>query len=254
MVVGLLSLYVTGLYDFGERLSTRRIVICLLRAFTLGALALCAVYFLIPAVVPGRGVFLIAYLFAVPGLVIWRSLLRALLKSELPERVLIVGTDERPSTRPREPGAPPLGYASSASRRLPQAPGLKLFNPRVIGPPARSRSWRFSTAPTESSSRVRLARPRQLDLAPRVARPPASRCRRGRASTSRSPARSWSRGCANRVLFPTASWSRTAVLFGKRLLDTDGAAASASCSPRRSWCWSARPPPRLARPPVLFRQ
>src|SRR6185436_3001419 len=62
MAVGLLSLYINGLYDFGERLPTRRLAISLARAFTLGALALFAFYFLIPAAVPGRGVFLLAFL------------------------------------------------------------------------------------------------------------------------------------------------------------------------------------------------
>jgi sugar transferase (PEP-CTERM system associated) len=136
MVVGLLSLYVNGLYDFGERLSTRRIVICLLRAFTLGALALCAVYFLVPSVVTGRGVFLIAYLFAVPGLVIWRSLLRALLKSEgFAERVLIVGTDEKAIDIARETlarrhlGYRVIGFLDDD----PKLQGVSLLNPRVIG-------------------------------------------------------------------------------------------------------------------------
>ena len=94
--VGLLSLYINGLYDFGERLPTRRMVVCLSRAFTLGALALCVFYFLVPTAVPGRGVFFIAFLFAVPGVVAWRFLLRVLLKSDsFAERVLIVGTDEK---------------------------------------------------------------------------------------------------------------------------------------------------------------
>jgi sugar transferase (PEP-CTERM system associated) len=136
MAVGLLSLYLNGLYDFGERLPTRKLVICLLRAFTLGALALFAFYFLIPTVVPGRGVFFIAYLFAVPGVVAWRFLLRLLLKMDrFAERILIVGTDEKAIDIARETlarrhlGFRVIGFLDDD----PKIQGLSLLNPRVIG-------------------------------------------------------------------------------------------------------------------------
>jgi sugar transferase (PEP-CTERM system associated) len=134
--VGLLSLYINGLYDFTERLPTRRLIVCLLRAFTLGAVALCAFYFLVPTAVPGRGVFLIAYLFAVPGVVAWRFLLRMLLKSDrFSERVLIVGTDEKAIDIARETlsrrhlGFRVIGFLDDD----PKLQGLSLLNPRVIG-------------------------------------------------------------------------------------------------------------------------
>ncbi|HEX5716753.1 MAG TPA: hypothetical protein VF179_11390, partial [Thermoanaerobaculia bacterium] len=55
MIVGLLSLYINGLYDFGERLTVRQLTVALLRAFTLGALALATVFFLFPMIQAGRG-------------------------------------------------------------------------------------------------------------------------------------------------------------------------------------------------------
>jgi sugar transferase (PEP-CTERM system associated) len=134
--VGVLSLYINGLYDFAERLPTRRLVICLVRAFTLGALALFAVYFLIPTAVPGRGVFVLAYLFAVPGVVAWRFLLRLILKSDyFAQRVLIVGTDEKAIDIARETLARKhLGYrVIGFLDDDPRIQGLSLFNPRVIG-------------------------------------------------------------------------------------------------------------------------
>src|SRR6185295_15138232 len=96
LAVVLLSLYVNGLYDFGERLSVRHLSIRLSRALFLAGIALCALYFAVPKVLTGRGVFLIAFLFAVAGIVCWRVLLRQILKSDrFAERVLIVGSDQK---------------------------------------------------------------------------------------------------------------------------------------------------------------
>src|SRR5689334_11501096 len=96
MMVGLLSLYMNGLYDFGERLTVRQLTVCLLRAFTLGALALAGIFFLLPWIQAGRGVFLIAFLFAIAAVTAWRVVLRWMLNTDkFAERVLIVGTDEK---------------------------------------------------------------------------------------------------------------------------------------------------------------
>src|SRR5688572_14482327 len=66
LAVVLLSFYINGLYDFAERLSSRQLSIRLARAFCLAAIGLCALYFFIPKTQIGRGIFLLAFLFAVP--------------------------------------------------------------------------------------------------------------------------------------------------------------------------------------------
>ena len=136
MVVGLLSLYMNGLYDFAERLSMRRLFVCLGRAFTITAVALCALYFAVPLVLTGRGVFLIAFLFAATGIVAWRLVLRVILMSDrFAERILIVGTDEKAIDIARETlhrkhlGYRVVGFLDDD----PKIQGVSLLNPRVIG-------------------------------------------------------------------------------------------------------------------------
>src|SRR4028119_198627 len=107
MGICLLSLYINGLYDFAERLTGRRLTIQLARAFFLAGVALCAVYFLFPKVLTGRGVFLIAFLFASLGIVCWRMLLRNILRSDrFAERILIVGSGHQAAATGRAPPAP----------------------------------------------------------------------------------------------------------------------------------------------------
>jgi sugar transferase (PEP-CTERM system associated) len=136
MVVGLLSLYINGLYDFGERLTVRQLTVALLRAFTLGALALTAVFFMFPSIQAGRGVVLIAFLFAIVAVTSWRVLLRWMLNTDkFAERVLIVGTDEKAIDIARETlsrkhlGFRVVGFLDDD----PKLQGVSLLNPRVIG-------------------------------------------------------------------------------------------------------------------------
>ena len=136
MIVGLLSLYINGLYDFGERRTVRQITIYLLRSFTISALTLAGVYFLIPKLVLGRGVFALAYVFAVVGVTAWRVILRWMLNTDkFAERVLIVGKDEKAIDIARETlsrkhlGFRVVGFLDDD----PQLQGVSLLNPRVIG-------------------------------------------------------------------------------------------------------------------------
>ncbi len=136
MIVGLLSLYINGLYDFGERLTVRQLTVALLRAFFLGALSLAFVYFLIPSVVPGRGIFGISFVFAIAAVTSWRVILRWMLNSDkFAERVLIVGTDEKAIDIARETlsrkhlGFRVVGFLDDD----PKLQGVSLLNPRVIG-------------------------------------------------------------------------------------------------------------------------
>jgi sugar transferase (PEP-CTERM system associated) len=136
MIVGLLSLYINGLYDFGERLTVRQLTVALLRAFTLGALALTAVFFLFPSLQAGRGVFFIAFLFTILAVTAWRVLLRWMLNTDkFAERVLIVGTDEKAIDIARETlsrkhlGFRVVGFLDDD----PKLQGVSLLNPRVIG-------------------------------------------------------------------------------------------------------------------------
>lgn len=134
--VGLLSLYVNGLYDFGERLPNRILFIRLLRASCVGAVALFALYFLVPALLAGRGVFAIALVFTALTIAGWRLLLTWILRSEgFAERILIVGADQKAIDIARETlerkhlGYRVVGFLSDD----PALQGVSLINPRVIG-------------------------------------------------------------------------------------------------------------------------
>jgi sugar transferase (PEP-CTERM system associated) len=136
MIVGLLSLYINGLYDFGERLTIRQLTVALLRAFTLGALALTAVFFVLPRIQAGRGVVFIAFVVAIASVTAWRTILRWVFNTDkFAERVLIVGTDEKAIDIARETlsrkhlGFRVVGFLDDD----PKLQGVSLLNPRVIG-------------------------------------------------------------------------------------------------------------------------
>lgn len=136
MAAGLLALYANGLYDFGERLSTRQLTIRLLRTLSVAAVALWALYFLFPKIVTGRGVFAIALVFSSLGVLAWRLLLRLILRGEgFAERILIVGTDEKAIDVARETLARKhLGYrVVGFLDDDPKLQGVSVLNPRVIG-------------------------------------------------------------------------------------------------------------------------
>jgi len=135
-VVGLLCLYANSLYDFGERLSSRELTVRLLRTFSIQAVASWALYFILPDVQMGRGVFALALLFGMAFVLAWRVLLRWILRSEgFSERVLIIGSDQKAIDIARETLARKhLGYrVVGFLDDDPALQGVSLINPRVIG-------------------------------------------------------------------------------------------------------------------------
>ncbi|HEY2292467.1 MAG TPA: sugar transferase [Thermoanaerobaculia bacterium] len=140
-IIGLLCLYGNGLYDFGERLSSRELLIRLLRAFSVQAVASWALYFVIPDVQTGRGVFALALVSGMSFVLAWRVVLRWLLRSEgFAERVMIVGSDNKAIDIAREILARKhLGYrVVGFLDDDPALQGVSLINPRVIGTTAQA--------------------------------------------------------------------------------------------------------------------
>jgi sugar transferase (PEP-CTERM system associated) len=140
-IIGLLCLYANSLYDFGERLSSRDLLIRLLRAFSVLAVASWALYFVIPDVQTGRGVFALALAFGMSFVLAWRVVLRWLLRSEgFAERVMIVGSDSKAIDIAREILARKhLGYrVVGFLDDDPALQGVSLINPRVIGTTAQA--------------------------------------------------------------------------------------------------------------------
>jgi len=140
-IIGLLCLYANGLYDFGERLSSRELLIRLLRAFSVLAVTSWALYFLVPDVQTGRGVFALALVFGMSLVLAWRVVLRWILRSEgFAERVMIVGSDSKAIDIAREILARKhLGYrVVGFLDDDPALQGVSLINPRVIGTTAQA--------------------------------------------------------------------------------------------------------------------
>ena len=138
---GLLALYATGLYDFGERLAPRELTIRLLRAFSVAAVISWTLYFLIPSIEVGRGVYALALAFGAAFVLAWRVLLGWILRSEgFAERVLIVGSDEKAIDIARETlSRKHLGYrVVGFLDDDPLLQGVSLLNPRVIGTTAQA--------------------------------------------------------------------------------------------------------------------
>jgi sugar transferase (PEP-CTERM system associated) len=140
-IVGLLVLYANGLYDFGERLSPRELMIRLLRTFSIVSLASWAVFFVFPSVETGRGVYALSLLFGASFVLAWRVLLGWILRSEgFSERILIVGADEKAIDIARETLARKhLGYrVVGFLDDDPRLQGVSILNPRVIGTTAQA--------------------------------------------------------------------------------------------------------------------
>jgi sugar transferase (PEP-CTERM system associated) len=134
--VVLLALYANGLYDFAERLTSRGTFVATLRAFTIAAVALWALYFLVPDLQLGRGVFALALAASATIVPLWRLALDRLLSSDrFAERVLIVGASDKAVDIAREVlhrrhlGYRVVGFLDDA----PELQGASLINPRVIG-------------------------------------------------------------------------------------------------------------------------
>jgi len=135
-IIGLLCLYGNSLYDFGERLSSRELLIRLLRTFSILAVASWALYFIVPMVQTGRGVFALALAFGMSFVLAWRVVLRWILRSAgFAERVLIIGADNKAIDIARETLARRhLGYrVVGFLDDDPSLQGVSILNPRVIG-------------------------------------------------------------------------------------------------------------------------
>ncbi len=136
MVIVQGSFYVFDLYDF--RLIRRRITlyIRIFQAIGLASIALAVVFYCVPQVMLGRGVFLVSLLLMLTVMACWRVFAMWLLgHPRLAERVLILGTEKgavdlaREVLERREVGYEVVGFVGDDPKLL----GQSLINPRVIG-------------------------------------------------------------------------------------------------------------------------
>ncbi|CAN5767985.1 TIGR03013 family PEP-CTERM/XrtA system glycosyltransferase [soil metagenome] len=138
-VVCQLCLYYNDFYDLTLVHSSRELIVRLLQAAGAASIVLAALYFTVPALMIGDGIFVSALLVFVVGILGWRLLFNGLTHSfNLEERILVVGTGDaaRKVTRQildqKDYAYRVVGFIDEDATRI----GERIVNPGIIGTPA----------------------------------------------------------------------------------------------------------------------
>src|SRR5690349_7936017 len=140
--VGLLMLVVQGafyifdLYDFRRIRQSAALYMRIFQAVGLAAIALAAIFYALPQLMLGRGVFLVSLLLMLSVMSCWRVFVNWLLgHPRLAERVLILGTEQTAIKLAREVlERPEVGYrVVGFVGDDPALVGKSLINPCVVG-------------------------------------------------------------------------------------------------------------------------
>jgi sugar transferase (PEP-CTERM system associated) len=138
-VVCQLCLYYNDFYDLTLVQSNRELVVRLLQAVGAASIVLAALYFTIPALMIGDGIFVSALFVFLVGILGWRLLFNRLTHAAtLQERILVVGTGEtarkvaRQILAQRDFPYAVVGFIDDDASRI----GERIVNPAIIGTPA----------------------------------------------------------------------------------------------------------------------
>ena len=138
-VVCQLCLYYNDFYDLTIVHSNRELIVRLLQAVGAASIVLAALYFAIPALMIGDGIFVSALFVFVVGILGWRLLFNHLTGTlRMQERILVVGTGETARTvarhilAQRDFAYAVIGFIDDDASRI----GERIVNPAIIGTPA----------------------------------------------------------------------------------------------------------------------
>ena len=138
-VVCQLCLYYNDFYDLTLVHSNRELIVRLLQAVGAASIVLGALYFTVPALMIGDGIFVSALFVFLVGILGWRLLFNRLTGSlKMQERILFVGTGETARTVARQILAQRdfaysvIGFIDDDASRI----GERIVNPAIIGTPA----------------------------------------------------------------------------------------------------------------------
>ena len=138
-VVCQLCLYYNDFYDLTLVYSSRELIVRLLQAVGAASIVLAALYFTMPSLMIGDGIFVSALVVFVVGILGWRLLFNYLTGSlRLQERILVVGTGEtarkvvRQILDQREFAYRVIGFIDDDATRI----GERIVNPGIVGTPA----------------------------------------------------------------------------------------------------------------------
>ena len=134
-----LCLYYNDFYDLTLVHSNRELIVRLLQAVGAASIVLAALYFTVPALMIGDGIFVSALFVFVVGILGWRLLFNRLTGSlRLQERILFVGTGETARKVARQIldqhdfAYSIIGFIDDDASRI----GERVVNPAIIGTPA----------------------------------------------------------------------------------------------------------------------
>jgi sugar transferase (PEP-CTERM system associated) len=129
-------LHLNDIYDSRRNRPSREFAIRICQALGLAIITLCALYYLAPGVMLGRGVFAISIILCTGFLVIWHTFLRIFLGTRTPHtNLLILGTGNlareavREILRHPELGIRIAGFVGDN----PDLIGVSIVNPKIIG-------------------------------------------------------------------------------------------------------------------------
>jgi sugar transferase (PEP-CTERM system associated) len=138
-VVCQLCLYYNDFYDLTIVQSNRELVVRLLQAVGAASIVLAALYFSVPALMIGDGIYVSALLVFLIGILGWRLLFNRLSGSlRLEERILVVGTGNAARTVARQIldqrdfAYRVVGFIDDDASRV----GERIVNPAIVGTPA----------------------------------------------------------------------------------------------------------------------
>jgi sugar transferase (PEP-CTERM system associated) len=134
-----LCLYYNDFYDLTLVHSNRELIVRLLQAVGAASIVLAALYFLIPALMIGDGIFVSALFVFLVGILGWRLLFNQLTGSlKLQERILVVGTGDTARKVARQIldqhdfAYSVVGFIDDDAARV----GERILNPAIVGTPA----------------------------------------------------------------------------------------------------------------------
>jgi sugar transferase (PEP-CTERM system associated) len=138
-VICQLCLYYNDFYDLTLVHSNRELIVRLLQAVGAASIVLAALYFIVPALMIGDGIFVSALFVFLVGILGWRLLFNHLSGTlKMQERILVVGTGEtarkvaRQILDQREFAYTIIGFIDEDASRI----GERVVNPAIIGTPA----------------------------------------------------------------------------------------------------------------------
>jgi sugar transferase (PEP-CTERM system associated) len=135
-VIFQIFLHLNDIYGFRKERDTREYTLRLFQALAMAIATLCVLYYMVPSLIIGRGIFGISIVLSIVFLIVWHTLLRFYLGMRAPHtNLLVLGTGNlareavREILRHPELGIKVIGFVDDN----PKLVGVSIVNPKVVG-------------------------------------------------------------------------------------------------------------------------